>query len=150
MAANEDELADLLKEIAAKHHLLIGRDDPILVLQTINNRLMQNSVKAQQEQLEAFKSEIESISQQWSQDAKAKADRVLSASINAATEAALKVLQGTSATVSAAIRSEIKTGTQRLSQVVKRTQKAANFNFAAALLTVIAVAIAVIGFWHHG
>ena len=150
MAVNEDEIADLLKEIAAKHHLLIGRDDPILVLQTINNRLMQNSAKAQQEQLEAFRSEMESISQQWSQDAKVKADRALSASVNAATEAALQVLEATSASAAAAIRSEIRTGTQRLAQLVKRTEKAANFNLAASLLTVVAVAVAAMGFWHHG
>lgn len=41
-----DQIEELIKEIAAKHGIAVSRDDPILVLQTINNRLMQNSSKA--------------------------------------------------------------------------------------------------------
>jgi hypothetical protein len=150
MAANEDEIADLLKEIAAKHHLSIGRDDPILVLQTINNRLMQNSAKAQQEQFDAFRSEIEAISQRWSQDAKAKADRALSASVTAATEAALMVLQESAASAAAGVRSEISTGCKRIAQVLKGARVVAICNLIAAFLLVAAVVVAVIGFWHRG
>jgi hypothetical protein len=43
-----DQLEELIKEIAAKHGIAISHDDPILVLQTINNRLMKDTCKAQQ------------------------------------------------------------------------------------------------------
>jgi hypothetical protein len=52
-------------------------------LQTINKRLMQESQKAQQEIVDQFKSEMESISLRWSADAKDKAERILNASLNA-------------------------------------------------------------------
>lgn len=54
-----DQVEELIKEIAAKHGIAVSRDDPILVLQTINNRLMQDSSKAQQAQLDQYKEELE-------------------------------------------------------------------------------------------
>ena len=50
-----DQLEELIKEIASKHGIAVSRDDPILVLQTINNRLLQDSSKAQQAQLDQYK-----------------------------------------------------------------------------------------------
>ena len=38
-----DQVEELIKEIAAKHGIAVSRDDPILILQTINARLMQDS-----------------------------------------------------------------------------------------------------------
>ena len=46
-----DRIEELIKEIAVKHGIAVSRDDPILVLHTINNRLLQDSSKAQQIQL---------------------------------------------------------------------------------------------------
>ena len=51
----DDQIEALIREIAQKHGIVVGRDDPILILQTINNRLMQDSAKAQQAQLEKLK-----------------------------------------------------------------------------------------------
>jgi hypothetical protein len=56
---------ELIKEIAAKHGIAVGRDYPIMILQTINARLMQDSQKAQQEMLDTFKSELEEMSHRW-------------------------------------------------------------------------------------
>ena len=86
--ASPDDIEELIKEIAAKHHIAVSRDDPILVLQTINHRLLENSAKAQQAHLEAFASQVEAISQRWSQDAKAKADRTLTAAVSSASDSA--------------------------------------------------------------
>ena len=47
-----DNVDELIKEIAVKHGIAVSRDDPILILQTINNRLMQDSEKAQQAMLD--------------------------------------------------------------------------------------------------
>ena len=78
---------ELIKEIAAKHGIAVGRDDPIMILQTINARLMQDSQKAQQEMLDTFKSELEEMSHRWGIDAKGKAERILNASLAASKDA---------------------------------------------------------------
>ena len=50
-----DKIEALIGDIAARHGIAVGRDDPILILQTINERLMQESAAAQQETLDRFK-----------------------------------------------------------------------------------------------
>ena len=69
-----DQVEELIKEIAAKHGIAVSRDDPILILQTINNRLLQDGAKAQQAQLDQFKQEMEALSIRWENDAKGKAE----------------------------------------------------------------------------
>ena len=81
------EVEELIKEIAVKHGIAVGRDDPIMILQTINARLMQDSQKAQQEMLDTFKSELEEMSHRWGIDAKEKAERILNASLAASKDA---------------------------------------------------------------
>jgi hypothetical protein len=72
-----DQVEELIKEIAAKHGIAVSRDDPILILQTINARLMQDSAKAQQVMLDQYKEELEALALRWGNDAKTKAERIL-------------------------------------------------------------------------
>jgi hypothetical protein len=65
-----DQVEELIKEIAAKHGIAVSRDDPILILQTINARLMQDSAKAQQVMLDQYKEELEALALRWGNDAK--------------------------------------------------------------------------------
>jgi hypothetical protein len=67
LGADRDELT---KEIAGKHGVAVGRDDPIMILQTVNARLLEDSAKAQQEMLERYKEELEALSARWSSDAR--------------------------------------------------------------------------------
>ena len=85
--ASDDKIEELIREIAVKHGIAVGRDDPILILQTINMKLMQDSASAQQEILDAFKSELESIAHRWGDDAKGKAERTLNAALAASKDA---------------------------------------------------------------
>ena len=68
-----DPVDELIKEIAGKHGIAVGRDDPIMVLQTINARLLEDSAKAQQEMLDRYKEELEDLSSRWSSDAASRA-----------------------------------------------------------------------------
>lgn len=54
-----DQIEELIREIAAKHGIAVGRDDPVLILHTINARLMADSAAKQEEILAAFKEELE-------------------------------------------------------------------------------------------
>lgn len=146
--ASPDDIEELIKEIAAKHHIAVSRDDPILVLQTINNRLLDNSAKAQQAQLEAFASQLEAISQRWSQDAKTKADRTLTAAVSSASDAAIRVLEEASKTSAALVRAEVTAGAQRIGRIVNRARHVAHLNLIAAFLSVVAAGVALVAVLH--
>lgn len=76
-----DQIEDLIRLIATRHGIAVSRDDPIFVLQTINDRLMQDSLKAQQIQLDRYKQELEGLALRWGQDSTGKAERMLNAAL---------------------------------------------------------------------
>ena len=95
------------KELLAKHGIAVGRDDPILILQTINDRLMQESTEAQQAILDSFKSELEEIAHRWGEDAKNKAERTLNAALTASKQTMATSMQESAKLAAEAARSEI-------------------------------------------
>lgn len=137
-----DQTEELLREIAAKHGLAVSRDDPILVLQTINSRLLQDGAKAQQAQLERFKEEMEELSQRWSMDAKGKAERILDATLAAAREAMDSAMQEGGAQAAKAARREIDGALQQLAASVHAAHAVALLNIAAGCLAILAAAVA--------
>ncbi len=70
-----------MQEIAVKHGVVLSKDDPILILQTMNDRLIEENQRAQAAMLAQFREEIENISSQWKDDAKDKAEKMLNAAL---------------------------------------------------------------------
>lgn len=87
---NTDTLDALLQLVAAKHHVLLGRDDPILILQTMNELLVAQTAAglehAQNAALAKFCDEIESNIALWTREAKGVVERSLEASCRVSTE----------------------------------------------------------------
>jgi hypothetical protein len=139
--SQETEVEELIKEIATKHGIAVGRDDPILILQTINNRLMQDSQKAQQEMLDQFKSELESLSLRWSVDAKEKAERILNASLSASKESMEQLMQAGATEIVATIKSEVDASLSRISGPIRNANRIGLMNILASCLTIMAAAV---------
>lgn len=90
-----DTFNETIQDIAVKHGVVLGKDDPILILYTMNERLLEENRKAQQAMLAQFKEEMESISSQWKYDARDKAEKVLNAALSSSKEAMNKIMQET-------------------------------------------------------
>ena len=139
--SDEHELEEMIKEIAAKHGIAVGRDDPILILQTLNNRLMQANQKAQQEMLDQYKSELESISLRWSTDAKEKAERILNASLDASKAAMEQLMLAGAKEVVETIKSEVDTSLNRINCPIKDANRIGLMNIVASCITLLAAAV---------
>ncbi len=87
-----DKLNETIQAIAVKHGVVLGKDDPILILQTMNDRLLEENRKAQEELLAKFKEEMENISCQWKDDAREKAEKVLNVALAQSKEAMARLL----------------------------------------------------------
>lgn len=135
----DDQIESLIREIATKHGIAVGRDDPILILQTINNRLLQDGAKAQQDMLDQFKKELESMAMRWSEDAKNKAERIVNASLNASKESMENIMaQGARDTIKT-VRLEIDSSLNRINRPIRDAKKIAYLNVVAGSMTIIAV-----------
>lgn len=51
---NSDVINLIIEEVAVKHGISLGRDDPVLMVYTINRQLMESGVKIQQEALDKY------------------------------------------------------------------------------------------------
>lgn len=137
-----DQVEELIKEIAAKHGIAVSRDDPILVLQTINNRLMADSSKAQQAQLDQYKEELEGLALRWGNDAKDKAERILNAALAASKEAMSKDMKEGVKAAASAVRSEIDTALAGVARPLRDARRVAMFNVLASCITLVAAGVA--------
>ncbi|HCM7206562.1 TPA: conjugal transfer protein TraM [Salmonella enterica subsp. enterica serovar Typhimurium str. D23580] len=137
-----DQLEELIKEIAVKHGIAVGRDDPILILQTINNRLLLDSQRAQEALLEQYKEELEGIATRWGNDAKAKAERILNAAMAASKEAMAKTLQDGAVAAAALVRKEVDDALAGARRQVQAARGLSMWNLAAAAITLLAAGVA--------
>jgi len=145
---NEDsELEELIKEIAVKHGIALGRDDPILILQTVNNRLLQASQKAQQALLDQYKAELEELSLRWSADAKEKAERILNASLDASKVATEQLMRASAQKMITTIKTEIDTSLNLINRPIKDINRIGLMNIIASYITVLATAVFIYWQW---
>lgn len=133
-----DGLDNLRQEIHRVHGVSVGMDDPIMILYTLNNRLLAEGAKAQEEQLEQFKSELEGIAYQWGNDAKAKAERILNASLAASKEAMAGLMQVSAAEAANAMQAEFDKALRRAEAPAQSARNLAALNIAASLMTLVA------------
>jgi Transcriptional activator TraM len=134
-----DPVDELIKEIVGKHGVAVSRDDPIMILQTVNARLLEDSAKAQQAMLERYREELEALSSRWSSDAKEKAERVLKVSLEASRNAMREGARETAASV----RAEIETALGRVEVSLRQARMVGILNVVASCITLLAVATAV-------
>jgi hypothetical protein len=137
-----DQIEELIREIAAKHGIAVARDDPILVLQTINNRLLQDSAKAQQDQLDAYKEELEALALRWGNDAKEKAERILTAALAASKDAMGQIMQQRAENMAARVLEEIEAALSRVDIPMRDARRISVLNICASIMTLLAALIA--------
>ncbi|VTU46107.1 conjugal transfer protein TraM (plasmid) [Variovorax sp. SRS16] len=140
----KDDIDDAIRQIASKNGVAVGRDDPILVLLTINQLLQEKADAAQQSLLAQHKEELESIAQQWGRDAKEKAERILTAALSSSKEAMALAMNESATAAAGAVRAEIQTMSQKFAGAIENARHVATMNLVAGGLT---IASAVIVLW---
>lgn len=132
-----DSLHRAIQEIAVKHGVVLGKDDPILILQTMNERLLTETQQAQQKLLQQFKEEMELISSQWKDDAKDKAEKVLNAALASSKEAMTKLLQESTKESVLAMKKMISDSLVEARGLALKTQKLNRFTLLSSAIILI-------------
>ena len=132
----DDKIEQLIREIASKHGIAVARDDPILVLQTINHRLLQDGVAAQQAMLDQYKQELEGIGNRWVLDSHDRAERVLNAALQASRETMTQLAQSSASAASAVIEEKMRAVMADAEAIATGANRAAFLNMGAACLSV--------------
>ncbi|AOA09221.1 conjugal transfer protein TraM [Pseudomonas sp. TMW 2.1634] len=138
-----DDLESLRQEIFRVHGISVGKDDPIMILFTLNNRLLAEGAKAQEEQLEQFKSELEGIAYQWGNDAKEKAERILNASLTASKEAMASLMKASASEAAKTMQAEFDKALRRAEAPAQTARNLVVLNVAASVITLAAALLVV-------
>lgn len=135
----------LIQEIAVKHGITVGHNDPILILQTMNARLMDNNAKAQQVMLHQYKEELEGIALRWEHDAKEKSELILNAALEASKNTMTTLLQSSAKSTVLSIKKEVDEKLAQTNNALRHTEKIATINMCASGVTLLAAFIFAIG-----
>ncbi len=103
-----DKIDDIVKEIALKHGVALGKDDPILILHTMNERLIRDMADAQQHIVREFQAKIEDSAINWSEDARLKAERTINGALTVTQQAMKEALHDASSSVAATTEKRVK------------------------------------------
>ncbi|MFZ2171495.1 MAG: conjugal transfer protein TraM [Methylococcaceae bacterium] len=136
-----DPIDELIKEIAVKHNIAVSRNDPLMILHTINERLMKDSLTAQQHQLNQYKEEMESLMLRWSDDVKGKSERILNSSLAASKDAMWQIMQEGAKTTAATVLTEVGSALAVANAPIRDAHRLATLNIVAACITFCAAAI---------
>lgn len=140
----EDPTDDLLKEIASKHGVALDRADPILMVQTMHARLLAESRSAQQAMLEDYRTTLNALLDRWGVETKAKAERIVIASLTASTETMKAEMATHTMDVARAIRNEV---TGVLETTETRMRRATTVGYLNLLAAVVTFSAAVVIYW---
>jgi len=135
----------LIKEVAGKHGIALGKDDPILMMHTINEILMMENIQAQKIMLNEFKQDLEEVSLRWGSDAKEKSERILNASLKASKESMAQLLYENAKNISVLIQNEMQESLSRINEVVRHAEKVAMLNILSSGLTLLAAGTIIFG-----
>ena len=133
MSGEGDALHQIIDEVAVKHGFALDRDDPVLMVYTINRHLMQSSAAIQQAMLDQYRQELDASMRKWGNQAARQADSTL--------QGKLGTMQDV---IAASVRSETESALKLLKLDLLQYQRSAHLNFFASI---VALAASAIVFW---
>jgi len=141
-----DHFSKIIERVAAKHGIALTDDDPILMIHTLNEILLEENNKAHQVLLNNFRSTLEENISQWSQATESKANNLLQASsrnINLLTE---QIINSCFESIDQKIELGFNEKIKEISTLTQNTRQAAIINLLATGLFFIAVLVMVLVF----
>lgn len=142
-----DSIEQIIQDIALKHGVAVGRDDPILILQTLHEHLLRDAAAAQQDGLDRFQEALEASAQRWGEDAREQAQRTLNAALTASREAMAKGMQEGAELTAETVRHETAAALAPLALALRDARRVARMNLVAAGMTLFAAGLAVWVTW---
>lgn len=142
-----DSIEQIIQDIALKHGVAVGRDDPILILQTLHERLLRDAATAQHDRLDRFQEALEASAQRWDEASLDKAERTLNAALAASQTAMANAMQEGAELTAETVRRETAAALAPLALALRAARRVARMNLVAAGMTLFAAGLALWATW---
>ena len=141
MSAAKQKLDEAIQHIASIHGIVVSKDDPVMILHTLNERLIQDSKAAQQDLLDNFKGEIELIISELSMAAKNHSDRVLNSTIQTSKTEISRVMEEQSNIIIERWKADLHAEFNEACKTMTTSRQTAILNIIASFITLISAGI---------
>jgi hypothetical protein len=130
MSGEGDPIHQIIEEVALKHGFALDRDDPVLMVYTINRGLMQSSAVIQQTMLEQYRKELDASMRKWGIQAARQADSTMQSKLGAMQDV-----------ITSTVRTETEVAIKGLMLELLDYQRGTRLNLFASTLSLAASAI---------
>ena len=135
---SDDKLDALIKRVASEHGIILSQDDPVLMMHTLNEVLLEQNEKAHAELLSNYQATLEESFNQWREYSTKKSNAMINASANntqlTKDQFAEQCIQ--------LINEKIKSGIgQEAHDLARISRQAAIINLLAAFLVLLSVVV---------
>lgn len=135
---NSEKLDALIKRIASEHGIVLTKDDPVLMMHTLNEVLLEQNEKAHVDLLNKYETILQESFNQWQTVASKKANALISAQQNIISKSNDPLtdqnLQLISEKIKIAINHEIR-------DLTRISRQAAIMNLLAAVLVLVSAVL---------
>ena len=141
MSTIDKKIDKAIQEIASVHGIAVSKDDPIMILHTMNDRLISDSKAAQQELLDNFRSELEVTVSELSMAAKNHSDRVLNSTIQTSKTEISRVMEEQSNIIIERWKADLHAEFNEACKTMTTSRQTSILNIIASFITLIAAGI---------
>ncbi len=141
MSTTDEKIDKVIQQIASVHGVAVSKDDPIMILHTMNERLISDSKAAQQELLDNFRSELEVTVSELSMAAKNHSDRVLNSTIQTSKTEISCVMEEQSNIIIERWKADLHAEFNEACKTMTTSRQTAILNIIASFITLIAAGI---------
>ena len=135
---SNDKLDALIERIASEHGIVLSQDDPILMMHTLNEVLLEQNEKSHAELLSNYQAILEENFNRWCEYSTKKSNVIISASLNNANITKDQFLKSCIQLIDERIKSEVD---QEIYELVRVSRQAAVFNLLASFMTLVSLVI---------
>ena len=138
MSTTDEKIDKVIQQIASVHGVAVSKDDPIMILHTMNERLISDSKAAQQELLDNFRSQLEVTVSELSMAAKNHSDRVLNSTIQTSKT---EIMEEQSNIIIERWKADLHAEFNEACKTMTTSRQTAILNIIASFITLIAAGI---------
>ncbi|MBE7156870.1 MAG: hypothetical protein INR62_00285 [Rhodospirillales bacterium] len=138
---DHDNIDDLLAEIARKHKVALGADDPVAMLITVIRFLLRETAASQDQLLQGFREAVATSSSDWNKLANKRTEAILNSTVFAAKNA---VASGAEEGVAAGLAVFLQTAERLSGQIESQLRQFRRLVFGSAAVLVLLIATLVV------
>jgi hypothetical protein len=135
---------ELIQKIATKNGVMVGRDDPVMIVHTILEIFQADLRDAQTALLREHREELEAHACRWGAEAKEKAERILTAALSASKALMSEALNEGASIAANRLAEQVEASLEEANRSVAAAQMTTRASLVAAGITVLAATITLI------